>query len=175
MKMHRLNILVPGILAATALALAGSARAQAPSTPVPSPAPTTRAAPMPGHHKAGAATPKHATDMKAECQAMMAKHEEMRDKLQTMDIELDKQVAVMNAAKGSKEPDALEKPMAAVLNELVTQRKAFLSMMTEMQPKMMAHMAHHMQMHGAKGAMECPMMKTGHAPEPKAEESKPKM
>jgi len=174
MKMPLRKIIVPGILAATALALAGDARAQAPSTPAPSPAPTTQAAPMPGHHKASATKPKHATDMKAECQAMMAKHQEMKDKLQAMDIELDKLVAVMNAAKGSKEPDALEKPMAAVLNELVTQRKAFLSMMTEMQPKMMAHMAHHMQMHGAKGAMECPMMKTGHAPEPKAEETKPK-
>ena len=174
MKMRPLNILVPGILAATALALAGNAGAQAPSTPAPSPAPTTQAAPMAGHHKASAAKPKHATDMKAECQAMMAKHQEMRDKLQAMDIDLDKLVAAMNAASGSKEPDAMEKPMAAVLNELVTQRKAFLSMMMEMQPKMMAHMAHHTQMHGTKGAMECPMMKTGHAPEPKTEETKPK-
>ena len=174
MKIHLREIIVPGILAATALALAGDTRAQAPSTPAPSPAPTTQAAPMPGHHKASATKPKHATDMKAECQALMAKHKEMTDKLQAMDIELDKLVAVMNAAKGSKEPDALEKPMADVLNELVTQRKAFLSMMMEMQPQMMAHMSHHMQMHGTKGAMECPMMKTGHAPEPKTEETKPK-
>jgi hypothetical protein len=36
---------------------------------------------------------------------------------------------------------------------------------------MMAHMMHHM--HGPKGPMECPMMKTGKPPEPKAEEKKP--
>ncbi len=51
--------------------------------------------------------------------------------------------------------------MAAVLDELVAQRKALRSMMMEMQPAMMAHMAHHVQMHGAKGAMDCPMMKKG--------------
>jgi hypothetical protein len=32
-----------------------------------------------------------------------------------------------------------------------------------------------MNMHGTKGAMECPMMKTGKAPEPKAEEKKHEM
>jgi hypothetical protein len=67
----------------------------------------------------------------------------------------------------------MEKPMAAVLNELVAQRKVFRSMMMEMQPAMMAHMAHHMHMQGAKGGMDCPMMKTGKAPEPKAGETKP--
>jgi hypothetical protein len=113
--------------------------------------------------------------MKAECQAMMAKKQEMQDKLQAMDATLDKLVAEMNAAKGSKEVDAMEKPMAAVLNELVSQRKAARSMMMEMQPSMMAHSMHHMRMHGAKGAMECPMMKMGNAPEPKTEEQKPKM
>jgi|PlaIllAssembly_1097288.scaffolds.fasta_scaffold55078_3 Skp family chaperone for outer membrane proteins len=175
MKTQRPRNLVPGILAATALALAVTAAAQTPS-PAPAPATTgAHAAPMTGHHKASATKPKHATDMKAECQAMMAKHQEMQDKLKAMDVELDKLVAVMNAAKTSKEADAMEKPMAAVINELVTQRKAFLAMMMEMQPQMMAHMTHHMQMHGTKGAMECPMMKTGHAPEPKAEETKPKM
>ena len=48
-------------------------------------------------------------------------------------------------------------------------------MMMEMQPEMMAHMMRHMGMHATKGAMECPMMKAGEAPEPKAEETKPKM
>jgi hypothetical protein len=42
-------------------------------------------------------------------------------------------------------------------------------MMMEMQSPMMGHMAHHMQMHGAKGAMECPMMKMKDTHEPKAE------
>jgi hypothetical protein len=30
-------------------------------------------------------------------------------------------------------------------------------------------------MHGTKGAIECPMMKTGNVPEPKAEGEKPPM
>jgi hypothetical protein len=176
MKTRHLRFLIPGIFAATALALAPSAGAQ---TPPPPPGPTPAAtsphtASIHGHHKARAAKATHDADMKAECQAMMAKKQEMHDKLQAMDGTLDKLVAEMNAAKGSKEVDALEKPMAAVINELVTQRKASRSMMMEMQPAMMAHMTHHMQMHGAKSAMECPMMKTGNAPEPKAEEPTPK-
>lgn len=39
----------------------------------------------------------------------------------------------MNAAKGS-----MEKPIAAVINELVAQRKAAHAMMEEMEPAMMA-------------------------------------
>jgi hypothetical protein len=176
MNSYHLKVLAPGIFAATALALAVSAGAQTPPPPGPAPADKSpQAASMTGHHKDSAATAKHHADMKAECQAMMAKKQEMQDKVQAMDGALDKLVAEMNAAKGSKEVDALERPMAAVINELVAQRKALRSMMMEMQPAMMSHMAHHMQMHGAKGAMECPMMKTGNAPEPKAEEKTPKM
>jgi Skp family chaperone for outer membrane proteins len=176
MKKHHLKVLVPGIFAATALALAVGVGAQTPPPPGPPPAATSpQAAPMTGHHKDSAAGVKHDADMKAECQAMMTKKQEMQDKLQAMDTALDKLVAEMNAAKGSKEVDALEKPMAAVINELVAQRKASRAMMMEMQPAMMAHMMHHMDMHGTKGAMECPMMKTGIAAEPKAEEKKPKM
>jgi Skp family chaperone for outer membrane proteins len=176
MNTPHLKVLIPGIVAATALALAVSAGAQTPPPPGPTPAATSpHAAAMTGHHKASVAKAKHDADMKAECDAMMAKKQEMQNKLQAMDATLDKLVAEMNAAKGSKEVDALEKPMAAVLNELVSQRKALRSMMMEMQPAMMAHMIHHMHMHGTKGAMECPMMKTGNAPEPKAEEKKPQM
>jgi Skp family chaperone for outer membrane proteins len=176
MKTQHLKILVPGILAATALVLGVSAGAQTTPPPGPTPAATSpHAAAMPGQHKASAAKATHDADIKAECEAMMTKKQEMQDKLQTMDATLDKLVAEMNAAKGSKEVDALEKPMAAVINELVVQRKALRSMMMEMQPAMMAHMIHHMHMHGTKGAMECPMMKTGNSPEPKAEETKPKM
>ncbi len=176
MKKHYLKVLVPGILAATALALAVGVGAQ--TAPPAGPAPAVKspqAAPMTGHHKGSAAMAKHDIDMKAECQAMMVKKQEMQDKCQAMDATLDKLVAEMNAAKDSKEPDAMEKPMAAVINELVTQRKAFHSMMMEMQPAMMTHMMHHMHMQGTKGGMECPMMKTGTAPEPKAAETMPKM
>ena len=117
---------------------------------------------MAGHQKGGAAKATHHADMKAECQAMMAKKEAMQAKHREMDAALDKLVAEMNAVKGSKEVDAMEKPMAAVINELVAQRKALGSMMMEMQPAMMAHMMRHGETPGAKGAMGCPMMSSGH-------------
>jgi hypothetical protein len=91
-----------------------------------------------------------------------------------MDVDLDRAVAEMNAAKGSKTVDALEKPMMAVINELVAQHKAARSMMMEMQPEMMAHMMKHMAQ-GAKGGMSCPMLKGGAASEPKADAKTPKM
>ncbi len=173
MQKHHLRVLVPGILVAATLALAVGVGAQTPASPAPHKSP--QAAPMAGHHKGGAAAASHDADMKMECQAMMAKKQEMQAKAQAMDAALDKLVADMNAAQGS---DAREKAMAAVVTELVAQRKASHSMTMEMQPAMMAHMMHHMEMHGTKGAMECPMMqmmKTGKAAEPKADEKTPKM
>ena len=176
MGKHHLKILVPAIFAATALALVVGASAQtAPPTGVPPAPKSPQMAPMTGHHSDSAAEATHEADLKAECQTMMAKKQEMQDKLKAMDATLDKLVAQMNAAKESKEPDAMEKPMAAVINELVAQQRAVRSMMMEMQPAMMAHMMHHMPMHGPKGEMECPMMKSGNAPEPKVEEKMPKM
>lgn len=173
MNSHNRKTLVPLIFAATALALTASAGAQTPPAPAPSTAAKSpQAAPMTGHHKDSATAAKKHADMKAECEGMMAKKQEMQDKLQAMDATLDKLVAEMNAAKASKDVDALEKPMAAVINELVAQRKASRSMMMEMEPAMMSHMMEHM--HGAKGAMECPMMKMDHAHEAKAEDNKPK-
>ena len=171
MKRNRRTILVPGIFAAAALALAVGVGAQTTPPPAPPTAKSPQAAPMPGHHMASADKAKHDADLKAECQTLMAKRQEMQEKLKTMDADLDKLVAVMNAAKPEVD---MEKAMAAVINELVAQRKAMRSMAMEMQPAMMAHMLHHMHLHGTQGAMECPMMKPGNAPEPKADE-KPKM
>ena len=176
MKKHHLEIVVPGIFAAGALALALGVGAQtAPAAAPPQATKSPQAAPMTGHHMSGAAMAEHGADMKAECQAMMAKKQEMQDKCKAADATLDKLVAEMNAAKGSTKADAMEKPMAAVINELVAQHKARHSMMMEMQPAMMKHMMHHMDMQGMKGGMECPMMKAGDAAEPKAEEMKHKM
>ena len=174
MTTHHFRALFPGVVAATALALAVSAGAQTPPPAGPTTAAKSpQAASMTGHHKGSAAKATHDAGMKAECEAMMAKKQEMKDKHQAMDATLDKLVAEMNAAKASKDVDAMEKPMAAVINELVAQRKASRSMMMEMEHGSMAHMAHHMHMHGAKGAMECPMMKSGMAHEPKAEKETP--
>ena len=164
MKKHNLKILVPGIFTAVVFAMAASVGAQ---TPPASPPPTksTEAAPMAGHHKHPAATAKPAADLKAECEAMMAKKKEMEDKLRAMDATLDKLVADMNAAEAENKVDAMEKPTAAVVNELVAQRKASRAMKAEMESAMMAHMMQHMEMAGTKAGKksmnDCPMMKMG--------------
>ena len=131
---------------------------------------------MPGHGMHGAPGAPHDGEMKADCEAMQAKHKAMQDKMKAQDATLDALVAEMNAAKTSKAPDAMEKPMAAVLNELVAQRKAQRAMMMEMQPGMMSHMGRHMgmKMHGEEGGMDCPMMKSDDAAAPMAMEKKPR-
>lgn len=169
MRTYPLAVLVPGIFVATTLALVLGVRAQAPAPT----AETPMAAPMADNHKDHAAGAKGEAAMQAACHEFMTHHKAMQDKLQAMDVKLDELVAKMNAASTSKTPDAMEKPMAAVLNELVAQRKAARSMMMEMRPNMMAHRMHHGDMHGAKGAMDCPMMQTAKTPEPQAEEMKP--
>jgi len=172
MKNQHLAFLVPGLFAVLALSLTVGAGAQSPQpASAPAATATTPTSTMPGHEQHIAATAPSDADMKAECQAMMAKKQQMKAKVQANDAALDKLVAEMNAAKGSTEK---ERTMAAVLNELVAQRKATHSMMMEMQPEMMAHMGRHMGMHAAKGTMECPMMKMGMAHEPKPVETKPK-
>ena len=162
MRSHISQALIPSFFAATALAVAVGAAAQMappPSHTPPPPHPMTMTAPT--------ATPDAA--MKSECQAMMAKKQEMHAKMQAMDATLDKLVAEMNAAQGSKETDALERPMLAVLNELVAQHKAMHAMRMGMDPAMANHMMRHMGMHGPKGAMAdgmCPMMKPDATPTP---------
>ncbi len=181
MKKRQLRVLLSGTFAATALALAVGVGAQtpppassAPAAKSPKPAPAAPVAPMPGHDKHSAAGAQHGGDMNAECKAMMVKKQEMHEKMQAMDDSLDKLVAEMNFAKGSNAIDAMEKPMAAVINELVAQRKATRTMMMEMQHEMMGHMGHHAGMNGSKGGMECPMMKMDHTSSPMSGEMKPK-
>ncbi len=175
MTKHSLKIIIPGIFAALALAVGVGAQTPPPPAPTGPAATSPHAAPMTGHHKVSAAAAKHEAEMKAAWQAMETKREEMKAKLAAMDATLDKLVAEMNAAKDSKEPDALEKPMAAVINELVAQRKASRAMMMEMRSEFMSQMPHHMEMHHTKGMMEHPMMRMGNPPEPKPEATKPTM
>ena len=91
---------------------------------------------------------------------MMAHHKEMMAKMEAMDARLDDLVKRMNAATGSKKPDAV----AAVITELVAQRKQMREQMMAMQPEMMKHMMEHMRMGMMKGMEDstsmCPMMKT---------------
>jgi hypothetical protein len=92
--------------------------------------------------------------------SMMAHHKEMMAKMEAMDARLDELVKTMNAATGSKKTNAV----AAVINELVAQRKQMREHMMAMQPEMMKHMMAHMGM-GMMKCMEdsmskCPMMKS---------------
>ena len=98
--------------------------------------------------------------MMAECNAMMAKRHAMMDQMKAMDTKLNSLVKAMDEAKGNKKVDAT----AAVVNELVVQRKTMRDAMESMQPMMMQHMMKHMQMRMMKGMSEsmsgCPMMGT---------------
>lgn len=105
---------------------------------------TAKAKPQPGM----------AADMAARCQAMMADQEKMMTEMKGADQRLDDLVGKMNAASGMEKADAT----AAVVNELVTQRRTMRDGMMKMQHGMMAHMMEHLQ--AGKDAMAmCPMMK----------------
>lgn len=174
MRKLTLKIFTPAIIAAVALALTVGLGAQtSPTSGTPPDAKSPHMAPMAGHPVDSAAAVEHDADLKAECQAMMARKQEMQEKFQAMDAKLDGLVAEMNAARESRQADALEKPMAALLTELVAQRKEFRALQMEMQPAMMAHMMRHQHMSGMKGEMECPMMKKGGGLEPRAAGTKP--
>lgn len=95
-------------------------------------------------------------DEKTMDESMMAHHKEMMAKMEAMDARLDALVKTMNTATGKKKMDA----EAAVINELVAQRKQMRDDMMAMQPEMMKHMMAHM-MKGMQDSMsKCPMMKT---------------
>jgi hypothetical protein len=95
-----------------------------------------------------------AADMAAKCQTMMADQEKMMAEIQAADQRLDDLVGKMNAAAGTDKAEAT----AAVVNEMVTQRRTMRDGMMKMQHEMMAHMMEHMQ--AGKDAMAmCPMMK----------------
>jgi len=85
---------------------------------------------------------------------MMAERQKMMADMQAADTRLDDLVAKMNAASGT---DRIA-PTAAVVTELVEQRRRHREAMMGMQQRMMGHMMQHMQ--AGKGSMaECPMMK----------------
>ena len=89
----------------------------------------------------------------------MAMHTQMIADMNTMDSSLDQKVAAMNAAKGNSKVDA----MAAVINEMATQRTQMMAKMSGMRDQMMAHMGQHMaqaRSTAIKQSMaQCPMMK----------------
>lgn len=96
-----------------------------------------------------------AADMAAKCQAMMADQEKMMTAMKAADQRLDGLVGKMNAASGMEKAEAT----TAVVNEMVTQRRAMQDGMMKMQQGMMPHMMEHMQAGNDSMAM-CPMMKS---------------
>lgn len=107
---------------------------------------------QPHQHGTSTQTPQADAGMMAKCQAMMAEHKQAMADQQKADESLDALVATMNRASGQQKADAV----AAVVTEMVTQRKAMHQRMLKMQMGMMAHMAEHMQ---SGGSAMCPMMK----------------
>lgn len=98
-------------------------------------------------------------NMGARCQQMMAMHNQMMADMKAMDASLDQKVTAMNAAKGNAKVDA----MAAVINEMVSQRKQTMAKMSSMRDRMMAHMGEHVSQSGSasmrQSMTQCPMMK----------------
>jgi hypothetical protein len=103
------------------------------------PTPPPPAAPAPKMEMPGAGM----MEEKKMDEAMMARHHEMMARMEAMDAKLDDLVKKMDAARGSKKADAV----AAVVSELVRQRKEMREHMSAMQPEMKHDM------------MDCPMMK----------------
>jgi hypothetical protein len=103
------------------------------------------------HTTADEATPP--SGMEAKCQAMMAEKETMMADMTVADQRLDDLVVTMNTASGVDKMAAT----AAVVSEMVTQRRTMRDGMMKMQEDMMGHMMEHMQAGAASMAM-CPMM-----------------
>jgi len=75
----------------------------------------------------------------------MKEHDEMMSRMKEMDVQLDAKVAAMDAAKGDQKVEA----MAAVIKEMVSQRKEMQEHMMKMHDLKKGHMMEHM-----KGGME---------------------
>ncbi|MGE5346021.1 MAG: hypothetical protein ACM3JH_08710, partial [Acidithiobacillales bacterium] len=109
------------------LAGAGPLLAQ---VPAPTPSPQQTAPGMPSHMMGGSMMGQKAegASMMADCKAMMGERHAMMDKMKAMDAKLDSLVKAMNEARGSKKVEAT----AAVVDELVAQRKAMRETMESM-------------------------------------------
>ena len=120
-------------------------------------APNTNAqAPQNPQHEYQQTPTQASADMSAKCKAMMAEHDKMMADMKAADQRLDALVAKMTAASGQAKVDAT----AAVVTEIVAQRKTMREGMMRMHEGMMGHMMEHMQA-GPKSMAMCPMMKMG--------------
>jgi ATP phosphoribosyltransferase len=137
MARNKLSVI---LLAAAVLVAAGASQAQQATTPQQ-------------HPTADKAKPQ-THDMMAKCKAAMAGQEKMMADMKAADQRLDGLVAKMTSASGPAKVDAT----AAVVSELVVQRKAMRESMMKMHHDTMGHMAEHMQA-GPESMAMCPMMK----------------
>lgn len=80
--------------------------------------------------------------------------QDMQKMMKEADARLDQLVTKMNSASGNAKVDAT----AAVVQELVTQRRQMRERMASMQQNMMAHMGEHMAHGGGTQMAQCPMM-----------------
>lgn len=106
---------------------------------------------MPGHQ---ATPPAGQKKMTMDCEQMMAAHQKMMGEMKSMTARLDDLVQKMNAATGQAKVDAT----AAVVSEMVTQRKAMVERMENMHGMEMQHMGEHMMAGSPEGMAKCPMM-----------------
>ncbi len=142
MRLKRFVMVMPAVCAAVVISAMPSLAGQMPKGP--------------GHAAMAQAKPQAgmAADMAAKCQAMLADQEKMMTEMKAADQRLDDLVAKMNAAPGLDKADAT----AAVVNEMVTQRRTMRDGMMKMEHGMMEHMMEHMQA-GKDSMAMCPMMK----------------
>ncbi len=138
MTRNRLSVI---LLAAAVLVAAGASQAQQATTPQQ-------------QHPTADRTKPQTHDMMAKCKAAMSGQEKMMTDMKAADQRLDDLVAKMTSASGPAKADAT----AAVVSELVVQRKAMRESMMKMHHDTMGHMAEHMQAGPGSMAM-CPMMK----------------
>lgn len=129
-----------------------------PATLLALPAAQTEKAPQmddhPHHHHG--MTQKHDATTQ-DCRAMMAERQQMHEKMQAMDAKLGDMVDQMQDASGEDKTEAL----AAIVAELVTQRRQMHQKMGGHHAHMMQHMMTHMQAMQSgtmKGMEDCPMM-----------------
>jgi hypothetical protein len=106
------------------------------------------------HQQHATAQVKPAPGMDAKCQAMMGEREKMMSAMKAADQRLDDLVVKMNNASGMEKMAAT----AAVVSEMVTERRTMRDGMMKMQQGMMSHMMEHMQA-GTDSMAMCPMMK----------------
>jgi hypothetical protein len=133
---------------ASAVMLAAAGLLWAEPQQAPAQAPQSRA--TMGTMMGSATAPGGPGSMMMEDQTIMARRQGMMDEIKKMDARLDALVQTMDQAKGNKRVDA----MAAVLRELVAQRKELRDSMLSMQPMMMQSMMKHMQMGMMHGMSE---------------------